>query len=148
MRQVAGIWNRLQSVGSGVAGEGLSFVCNTDERVMELCELLNAIISSKQLKRSEGERLRGRLRFACGQLFGRFARDHLRILSSHIRLNRSRLGDDTLNALECIRDQIRGNIPRRIVGTWTLPLRKGSTQVWAEPCTTARATLRSSSAKN
>ena len=100
-----------------MASEGLSFVCNTDERVSELCEHLDNIISSRQLRKSDGERLRGRLQFACGQLFGRFARNHIRILSNHIRANRNRVGDDTLPALECIRNQIMNNGRRKIVGS-------------------------------
>ena len=90
---------------------------NTDERVSEPWEHLDVIISSRHLRRSDGERLRGRLQFACGQLFGRFARNHCGILSSHIRANKARIGDDTLHALDCIRDQMKGNVPRRIVGT-------------------------------
>ena len=52
-------------------GCGLAFVCNTDDRVEELCDALDQVIKNGKLKRSEGERLRGCLQFACGQLFGR-----------------------------------------------------------------------------
>ena len=102
-----------------MSGCGMSFVCNTDDRVEEPCEILDQTIPSGRLKRFEGERLRGRLQFACGQLFGRTARNHIRILSAHIRSNRQALHEDTIHALTCIRSQIKMNIPRRIVGSLT-----------------------------
>lgn len=102
-----------------MSGCGMSFVCNTDDRVEELCEILDQTIRNGRLQRSEGERLRGRLQFACGQLFGRTARNHIRIFSAHIRSNRQALHEDTIHALSCIRSQIKMNIPRRIVGSLT-----------------------------
>ena len=100
-----------------MSGDGLSFVYNTDERIEELCNSLNAVIEAKTLRKSEGERLRGRLQFACGQLFGRAARNHIRVLSNHIKSSKNRLCDDTVEALCLIRNQIRLNIPRRLVGS-------------------------------
>ena len=52
------------------------------QRLEELCDALDENIQCGKLKRSEGERLRGRLQFACGQLFGRTARNHIRVLSA------------------------------------------------------------------
>ena len=54
-----------------MSGCGLLFICNAEECVSGLCEALDKVIQTKRLKKSEGERLRGRLQFACGQLFGR-----------------------------------------------------------------------------
>ena len=102
-----------------MSGCGMAFVCNTDDRVEELCEALDQVIKLGKLKRSEGERLRGRLQFACGQLFGRTARNHIRVLSAHIRSNKQLLLDDTVHALVSIRAQIKLNVPRRIVGSLT-----------------------------
>ena len=103
----------------GMSGEGLSWVYNTGDRVDELCHQLDGIIQSGFLRRSEGERLRGRLQFACGQLFGRSARNHIRILSDHIKSCRSKLDDDTLHALRQIDELIRANRPRKLLGTLT-----------------------------
>lgn len=94
-----------------MSGCGMSFVCNTDDRVEELCDALDQIITSGKLKRSEGKRLRGRLQFACGQLFGRTARNHIRVLSAHIKSNRQILHEDTIHALSSIRTQIKLNVP-------------------------------------
>ena len=97
----------------GMSGEGLAWVYNNRDRVDELCHQMEEIIQTGFLKRSEGERLRGRLQFACGQLFGRSARNHIRVLSDHIKGCRSKLDEDTMHALVQIRDQIRANKPRK-----------------------------------
>ena len=86
----------------GMSGEGLSWVYNTGDRVDELCHQLDGIIQSGFLRRSEGERLRGRLQFACGQLFGRSARNHIRILSDHPKTDRR--ADSCQSAQEALRD--------------------------------------------
>ena len=57
-----------------MSGQGLAAVANTQDRAKELCEELDTILVSGSLRRAEGERLRGRLQFASGQLFGRSAR--------------------------------------------------------------------------
>ena len=83
----------------------------------ELCESLDEILMIRRLKRSEGEKLRGRLIFAAGQLFGRFVRNQVRHLSNHIRSGRANLSDETAEALQLIRNYIHSNVPRKIVGT-------------------------------
>ena len=100
-----------------MSGSGLTNVCNTSERVKEFCEQLDGILASNKLKRSEGERLSGRLQFACGQWFGRVARNHIRILPDHIRHARTQLSEDTHQALREIRHLIATNKPRRIMGS-------------------------------
>ena len=102
-----------------MSGCGMAFVCNTEDRVEELCDAIDQVIKTGKLKRSEGERLRGRLQFACGQLFGRTARNHIRVLSAHIKSNKQSLHEDTIHALSSIRSQIKLNVPRRIVGSLT-----------------------------
>ena len=99
-----------------MSGQGLAAVANTQDRVTELCEELDSIVASGSLKRAEGERLRGRLQFASGQLFGRSARNRMRILSKHISCGRTALCNDTLLALRELRDQIALNILRPISG--------------------------------
>lgn len=99
-----------------MSGSGLSAVSNTVERVRELSELLAEITSTKTLKRADGERLRGRLQFASGQLFGRKARNNLRSLSKHIASGRHSLDDSTSTAVEELRDQLLANAPRIITG--------------------------------
>jgi ribonuclease HI len=99
-----------------MSGDGLSFVTNTEDRAMELCETLDAVIQTRQLRKTDGEKLRGRLQFASGQLFGRGLRNHLRVLSKHIQSSRQTLCENTLASLGCIRAQLLANNPRSISG--------------------------------
>ena len=132
-----------------MSGDGLALVYNTDEKIDELCDCLDAVIDSRSLRKSDGERLRGRLQFACGQLFGRAARNHIRILSNHFNSSKNRLCDDTVLALNLIRDQIRSNIPRRLVVSLADHIHiyvdasfdETSTQELVGSCTTAAASL-------
>ena len=99
-----------------MSGVGPSFVTNTEDRISELCERLDEILESGKLSRSEGERFRGRLLFAAGQLFGRSTRNHIRTLSMHVQRGRKTLDHETLCALRSIRERISSNVPRKIVG--------------------------------
>ena len=96
-----------------MAGAGLAVVSNTEDRVRELCEQLNDVLRAQRLNRTDGEKLRGRLQFANGQLFGRTARNSLRILSRHIASGRQTLGEETASALSCLHDQLLQNSPRK-----------------------------------
>ena len=100
-----------------MSGDGISLVLNTEDRVSELCESLDEILGTRRLKRAEGEKLRGRLIFAAGQLFGRFVRNQIRLLSDHIRSGRANLTDETVRALQGIRHHLHANVPRKIVGS-------------------------------
>ena len=99
-----------------MSGAGLATVNNTTERVQELCDQLDAILTLGKLKKCDGERLRGRLQFASGQLFGRSARNSLRVLSKHISSNRIQLCNDTVAALNSLKCQMMANLPRTIRG--------------------------------
>jgi len=98
-----------------MAGAGLATVSNTEERVRELCDQLENTIQAKSLKRVDGEKLRGRLQFANGQLFGRSSRNRLRILSKHSS-GRQTLCEEIVSALSGLREQLLQNSPRRILG--------------------------------
>ena len=99
-----------------MSGQGFAAVANTQDRARELCDELDSILASGTLRRAEGERLRGRLQFASGQLFGRSARNRMRILSKHISCGRTALCDNTLLALRELRNQVALNSPRTISG--------------------------------
>ena len=99
-----------------MSGQGLSAVANTTDRVNELCEEIDSIFTLGSLKRADGERLRGRLQFASGQLFGRSARNRMRTLSKHISSGSATLCDSTKLALSELRAQISLNVPRAISG--------------------------------
>ena len=57
----------------GQARRGLMLMCNTQSRKEELLATLRSILASGSLDRGELAKVRGRLQFASGQLFGRLA---------------------------------------------------------------------------
>ena len=99
-----------------MSGSGLTLVTNTNDRVGELCESIDHILKKGVLKRNDGEKLRGRLIFATGQLFGRRARNLVRMLSLHIQGNSAALSSVTVKTLEKLRALISNNLPRKIMG--------------------------------
>ncbi|CAE7844912.1 unnamed protein product, partial [Symbiodinium necroappetens] len=82
---------------------------NTLKRVNELVQSLDAVLASGKLSHSECEKLRGRLQFASGQLFGRRAKVALHQLSRH---HGGRLGESSLEACRFLRDMISSNKSR------------------------------------
>ena len=64
---------------------GTIFVRNTEKRRTELSGALRSILKAGRLSPKESERLRGRLQFSAGQLFGRRAKSSLHSLARHSR---------------------------------------------------------------
>ena len=62
---------------------GQVFFTNTERRIAELQSSLQAVLSAGRLPSWEALRLRGRLQFADGQLFGRSGRGFLQALTDH-----------------------------------------------------------------
>ena len=96
------------------SGDGLALVTNTPERAKELIEALQEVLRTGKLTRREGERLRGRLQFAAGQLFGRQMRLALTELSNHVGGGRSVVGQELTRAFEEIIAFLDKGEPRRV----------------------------------
>ena len=94
---------------------GLVLFDNTPMRKSDLIESLDKVIKKGSLPRHEALRLRGRLQFASGQIFGRTARSCLAVLTSHAYSPvSSKLSNSALSALETHRRLLNSNIPRKI----------------------------------
>ena len=80
--------------------KGLATVGNTDSRRSELVHVLNSVLEKGALARHEALRLRGRLQFAAGNLFGRVAKSALSIITMHAYgVRGSKLSDQAIMAL-------------------------------------------------
>ena len=99
------------------SGDSLCLISNTPERVEELAQEINLVLSSGSLPKSEGEKLRGRLQFASAQVFGRKFRRLLKILSNHVTMGRRILTAATKCCLEEIVTLLTCNVPRKVVAT-------------------------------
>ena len=94
---------------------GLVLLGNTDSRRAELIAALDAALQSKKLPRGEALRLRGRLQFASGHLFGRIAKGTLSIVMHHAYYSKSaNLNEDALVALNLHRRLLSDGRPREL----------------------------------
>ncbi|CAK9103928.1 unnamed protein product [Durusdinium trenchii] len=99
-------------LGQSVFGKAL--VSNTKDRSAELTDEIDSILACGRLKRHDGERLRGRLQFASGQLFGRKFRLLLSVLNRHVSRGWTQISDDLRQALVSIRSRLVSGLSRVI----------------------------------
>ena len=97
----------------GQAKRGLLLMRNTQSRKDELVGALRAILEAGSLDKGELAKVRGRLQFASGQLFGRLARQAVHAFSSKGRLG-SGLDHRLTWALEYLAERLAEGKPREI----------------------------------
>ena len=98
---------------------------NTADRKEELISLLSRIIADGKLPKHEALKLRGRLQFAAGQIFGRIAKRCLAFVTEHAySASGVEIGPDALSALCLFKQLLSRNVPRCIsmtnMRTWFL----------------------------
>jgi len=69
------------TINVGCLHTGLVTVGNTESRRQELLKVLDELVTSRKLTKPEALRLRGRLQFAAGHVFGRVAKSALAAVS-------------------------------------------------------------------
>ena len=99
------------------ASFGKVFFTNTDSRRSELLDALEKVLETGTLKPKDCERLKGRLQFASGQLFGRKARSCLKTLGLHSSKASHEISAATRNACEHLRDLFLEAAPREVRGS-------------------------------
>ena len=110
--------NRVTSLGVvfglQASCSGLVHVSNTDSRKEEITQKLDEVISSRFLRKAETAKLKGRLTFAEGHLFGRSARACFNSLTRHLFQHPldSRLSEDCLADLGIFRASLEKARPR------------------------------------
>jgi len=82
------------SINVSSMGPGLVIVGNTENRREELINFLNEVLQPKKLLKSEALRLRGRLQFASGNIFGRTVKSALAGVTTHAYYSSSSSLDD------------------------------------------------------
>ena len=100
-------------------------VDNTESRRTELACLIGDILHTKELKRLEALKLRGRMQFASGQIFGRASKKSLSVVTHHAyHAETPKLSSSAISALTKFRDMLTSSEPRCIStsrsGTWFL----------------------------
>ncbi|CAE7715963.1 car [Symbiodinium sp. CCMP2592] len=93
---------------------GLAYLENTVKRRTEaLCDIERALATGK-LEPKESEKLRGRLQFACCQIFGRRPKAALKLLSQHSRQRRWDVNQLTRLALTQLKSFFESSRPRPV----------------------------------
>ena len=87
---------------------------NTPSRKDELVKAIDMATNAKLLDHKEAQRLRGRLQFATGQIFGRTSKLCLKALDDHVRCGAQQLSSDSLRALSLFRQTLTQGFPRSI----------------------------------
>ena len=96
--------------------EGFIEFCNTAKRSNELSDTIQSFIDSGSMSLLESQRLRGRMQFADGQLFGRIGQLCLRAVSNHGFSGLGpKLRPECIKALFRFKNFLSENKPRRIM---------------------------------
>ena len=94
---------------------GLVKLGNTESRRKEIIEFLDGVFSTGHMTKHDALRLRGRLQFTSGHVFGRVGRCSLSAISNHAYAQRStRLAEDTSLAMHLHRRLLSDGRPREL----------------------------------
>ena len=94
---------------------GLVTIDNTAHRKNEICSAIENIISSGSLGKLEALRLRGRMQFASGQIFGRLAKKVLAVITNHAYgSSTSQLSADMVKSLVLYKKLLSVDVPREL----------------------------------
>ena len=94
---------------------GLVTIDNTANRKSEICSAIENIISSGSLGKLEALRLRGRMQFASGQIFGRLAKKVLAVITNHAYgSSTSQISADMVKSLVLYKKLLGIDVPREL----------------------------------
>ena len=103
------------SIDVSSMGEGKILIDNTSNRKLEISSLISSVIEGGRLPRADALRLRGRLQFASGQLFGRLAKKALSIVTGHAYSSTNATLDvETISALKLYLSCLESQRPRAV----------------------------------
>ena len=111
------------------SANGYMLVKNTDSRIAELQEELNAVITSRKISPKAAQRLRGRMQFAESQLFGKTGKRCLKVLSDFAEMVRWSINDKDVLFLEMFRDMLTSSPPKKVCA-----IPKGNTLIFTDAC--------------
>ena len=110
---------RVRALGVSIdvssMGEGKVLIDNTSNRKLEISSLISSVTEGGRLPRADALRLRGRLQFASGQLFGRLAKKALSIVTGHAYSSKNATLDvETISALKLYLSCFESQRPRAV----------------------------------
>jgi hypothetical protein len=108
---------------------GSILVCNTKNRVTELCGDIQEVLDSKTLSAKQAQRLRGRMQFAESQMFGRTGKRCMKVLGAFAEGYKHKLGTKDLFFLGLFKQLLLENVPRELRA-----LNQGNIAVFTDAC--------------
>ena len=93
---------------------GTLVIKNTAKRVEDISSEIDKCLENNFLSAKDGERLRGRLNFMDGQLFGKLSQHAFRGLTRHVLAGGGKLSSVTRAHLQFLRDRMSRGRPRRV----------------------------------
>ena len=102
-------------IDSSRSSQGTILVTNTESRVSELSADLQAVVSSRVVKRTDAQRLRGRMQFADSQLFGRCGKKCIKALGCVADGKTKFLNESQKLNLQLFRELLTQSPPRQLV---------------------------------
>ena len=103
--------------------QGTVLIDNTEARKKELVEFIEKVVSTKKLSSVDALKLRGRMQFTAGQLFGRVAKTCLARVTNHAyRSSTSEASDALISSLVLFKKFLLAQKPRAVTAamlqTW------------------------------
>ena len=98
----------------GESARGICHVANTANRISELAADLTQVLDEGAITKSQAQRLRGRMLFAESQLFGRCARNCLRVLTNRTQVLKSKVAEGDAFFLRLFVRQLQQGAPRTV----------------------------------
>ena len=109
---------------SKVQSQAEVYISNTASRVSELTKEIDSVLEAGKLRRTLGNKLRGRMQFAENQVFGRLNRRCLKAISEHCVVGSEKLNHQTMVLLEEFKRALSVSKPRtisaKLCDTWLI----------------------------
>ena len=95
--------------------QGLVTIDNTAGRKNDIAAYIDEVIKTGSLSKMDALRLRGRMQFAAGQIFGRLAKKVLAVITGHAYgSHSSRVSPEVVSSLALYRDLLKVDVPREL----------------------------------
>ncbi len=113
------------NIGVSLMHQGRVLIDNTEARKKELGEFIDKIVGTRKLSSADALKLRGRMQFTAGQLFGRVAKTCLARVTNHAYRSCSHdVSESLMSSLVLFKRFLLAQKPRTVTAamsqTWTV----------------------------
>ena len=95
--------------------DGVITIDNTDSRKSDIAAYIDEVVRTGSLNKLDALKLRGRMQFASGQIFGRLAKKVLAVITGHAYGSSSpKLSSEVISSLVLYRNLLKVEVPREL----------------------------------